>query len=241
MRDERVTLTTSDGPMDAYVARPDGVARAPGVVVVQEAFGVNAHIRDVCARLAGEGFVAVAPELFHRSGRGVELAYGDLAPVMPHFSRLTNATIETDLGAAFDWLDGDAGVDGPGASIVGFCMGGFASFLGACRLGARVRRAVAFYGGGILRARPNIGLSPLIDEAERMVAPLLLLFGGADAGIPQADIDAIDARLTALEKRHETVVYPGAGHGFFCDLRPSYHAEAAADAWPRTLAWLRGA
>jgi carboxymethylenebutenolidase len=234
MSESMLTLTTKDGPMDAFVVEPDGAKAPLGVVVVQEAFGVNAHIKDVARRFAAEGFTALAPEFFHRSGRGVNIPYGDFEKARPMLATLSNAGLESDLDAAIGELEGR--VPGGRVAVVGFCLGGFVAFLAACR--TRVATAVSFY-GGIARQRPGSPLVPLLDEAETIQVPVLLFFGDEDQAIARADVDAIEGRLRELGKEHEVVVYPGAGHAFFCDQRPSYRPEAAADAWVRTLGWLR--
>jgi carboxymethylenebutenolidase len=233
MNEDLVTLATRDGAMDVIVARPEEEGLFPAVVVAQEAFGVNDHIRDVCRRFAREGYVALAPELFHRSGRGVDVAYADLPSVFTHLAALTNEGLEHDLRACFDHLRGRREVVGTRIGLVGFCMGGFAAFLGACRLDPAA--TVSFYGGGIVSPRIQSKLKPLLGEATGIKSPILCLFGADDRGIPPADVEAVRHALDTLEAPHEVVVYPGAGHGFFCDQRPVYNGEAAADAWRRTL------
>jgi carboxymethylenebutenolidase len=235
MPNEIVTLATPDGPMDAFVAHPEGAGRFPALIVAQEAFGVNEHIRDVCRRFAAEGYLALAPELFHRSGRGVVVPYDDFPAARVHIGALANEGLEQDLAACFDHLRARVDVDPQRVGLVGFCMGGFTAFLGACRLAPAA--AVSFYGGGIVRPRAQGRMRPLLDEADGIRAPILCLFGAEDQGIPLADVDTIRGRLDALRTPHEVVVYPGAGHGFFCDARPSYHADSARDAWKRTLDW----
>jgi len=235
MNEESVPLTTQDGAMDAAVVRPDGEGPFPAVVVAQEAFGVNDHIRDVCRRFAREGYLALAPELFHRSGRGVNVAYDDLPSVYAHLAALTNAGLEQDLRACFDYLRRRPEVVGTRIGLVGFCMGGFSAFLGACRLDPAA--TVSFYGGGIVRPRVQSKLAPLLGEVAGIGSPILCLFGAEDQGIPPTDVEAVRHALDALEVGHEVVVYPGAGHGFFCDQRPVFNRDAAADAWRRTLAW----
>jgi carboxymethylenebutenolidase len=234
-QDSRVTIPTPDGPMDAYLARPDGKGPLPGVVVVQEAFGVNDHIRDVCRRFADAGYVALAPEIFHRQGAGIDIPYGDMPPAMAQLALLTNDGIEVDLAAAFDHLRGEADVDTWRVGLVGFCVGGFAAFLGACRLDPAA--TVSFYGGGIVRGRPGMKLEPVLEEADAIDAPLLCLFGAEDGGIPPADVETIRARLERGGIGSAVHVYEGAKHAFFCDQRPAYHPAAAADAWQRTLDW----
>lgn len=233
--DRRVTIATVDGPMGGFLARPEAAGPLPGVVVVQEAFGVNDHIRDVCRRLARAGYVALAPEMFHREGAGIEIPYGDMAKAMAQLALLTNDGLEVDLAAALDHLRGEEDVDTWRVGLVGFCVGGFAAFLGACRLDPAA--TVSFYGGGIARSRPNLKLEPVLETADAIDAPLLCLFGSEDSGIPPADVEAIRARLETRAIGCEVHVYEGAKHAFFCDQRPAYDKEAAGDAWQRTLDW----
>lgn len=233
MTEDHVLLSTPDGPMEAFLALPNTAEKVPAVVVAQEAFGVNSHIEEVCRRFAGAGYGALAPELYHRTGRGVVAEYGDFAKVRPLLSKVTNDGLATDTRAALGYLRAHPSVDSARVGIVGFCLGGFTAFLAACR--TNVAAVVCFYGGGIAQARPGIGLTPLLDEAAHIRAPILCLFGDQDQSISADDVDAIRSRLQTLETPHEVLVYPGAGHAFFCDQRPSYHAEAAAQAWQKTL------
>ncbi|MGE5277769.1 MAG: dienelactone hydrolase family protein [Acidobacteriota bacterium] len=239
MEERAVSIETADGPMPGFLAQPPGRDACPGVVVAQEAFGVNEHIRDVCRRLAAEGYVALAPELYHRAGPGTVFEYGDFAAVRPVLAELTNDGIETDLKAAIAFLRRQPRRAGAPVAAVGFCMGGFVAFLAACR--TDVASSVCFYGGGIVRQRPGAKMTPLLDEAGRIGCPVLGLFGEEDASIPMEDVALLRQRLAALGKAAEIVTYPGAGHGFFCDRRDSYRPEAAKDAWRRTLAWLEAA
>jgi carboxymethylenebutenolidase len=232
---ETITLTNAESPMDAFLARPEGDGPFPAVIVVQEAFGVNDHIRDVCRRFASEGYFALAPELFHRAGCGIVLPYDRFEAVRPYLSALSNESIEQDLSVSLDHVRGRADVDTRRVGLVGFCIGGFVTFLGGCRLDPGA--VVSFYGGGIVRPRAEGAIKPLIGETEKIRAPILCMFGAEDRGIPPEDVDTIEARLDRLKTPHEIVVYPGAGHGFFCDQRATYHAESARDAWRRTLDW----
>jgi carboxymethylenebutenolidase len=231
----RVVLATADGPMAAYVVAPSFAGPHPALVVVPEAFGVNAHIRDVCRRFAARGYLAIAPEIYHRAGAGLEIPYADMPPAMAQLALLSNAGIEQDLAAALAHARGRPDVDPARVGVVGFCVGGFAAFLAACRLDPAA--TVSFYGGGIVRPRAGLALQPLLEEAGGIRAPLLCLFGSADGGIPGADVEAIRQRLAGLDGGHEVVVYEGAGHAFFCDARPAYHAPSAQAAWERTLGW----
>jgi carboxymethylenebutenolidase len=222
--------------MHAYRAVPAGDDRRPALLVLQEAFGVNAHIRNICDRLAAQGYVALAPELFHRTGESVELGYTDMSLVMPHFSKLTNHGLTADIAAGLAALATDARVDATRIGVIGFCVGGFATYLAAEQTEAHA--FVAFYGGGILRARPHIALTPLIDDTARITRPILLLFGGQDQSIPPDDVKALDETLTSLGKAHEIVTLPDGGHGFACNDRAAYHQPSADEAWRITYDWL---
>ncbi|MGC8627164.1 MAG: dienelactone hydrolase family protein [Acidimicrobiales bacterium] len=223
-------VPTADGEMALYEAEPDGPARA-AVVVVQEAFGVNEHIEDVTRRLAKAGYRAVAPHLFHRTGDPV-LDYTNFDKVMPHMGALSEAGILSDLDAALSHLAA-AGFEARRTGIVGFCMGGSVSFLAAARrpLGA----AVTFYGGGILKGR--FGAPPLVELAPSLKTPWLGLYGDLDQSIPVEEVESLREAAAKAKVPTEIVRYPGAGHGFYCDARSSYHEASALDAWPRALDW----
>lgn len=227
-----VVLTTPDGPMTCFEATPEGDARG-AVVVVQEAFGVNAHIRDVTARLAAAGYHAIAPAYFHRAGGGAVEDYTDFAAIFPLFEGLTDEGILADTDAALDHLRAAGFADGR-IGIVGFCFGGRATFLVSLRraLGA----GVGFYGGGIA-TKGVLPFPALLDEAAELRTPWLGLFGDEDASIPVADVERLREALRSAAVDTEVVRYPGAGHGFHCDARADYHEAAAKDAWARTLAW----
>jgi len=225
-----VTLKTPDGAMGLYDAEPEGEARG-AVIVAQEAFGVNPHIEDVTRRLASAGYRAVAPHLFHRTGDPV-IEYGDYDKIMPQFAGLSEAGVLNDIDASIAYLEA-AGFPLGSIGIVGFCMGGTVAFLASVRrsLGA----GVTFYGGGVTEGR--FGMKPMVELAPELPTPWLGLYGDEDQGIPPEQVEALRAAAAKAKVPTEIVRYPGAGHGFHCDMRPDYHPDAAADAWRRTLAW----
>lgn len=239
MAETTVSLSTEAGPMSAFLAFPDGTEKIPGIVVAQEAFGVNGHIREICRRLAAAGYAAIAPELYHRDGPGLVFAYSDYEACRPHLLALTNEGIEADLNAAMAHLRSLPRVAGSRIGVIGFCMGGFVAFLSACR--TEVAAAVSFYGGGIVRPRPGARMSPVLPEAGRISCPILCFFGGKDASIPPEDVQRIRERLEALSTPNRVVTYPEAGHGFLCEERESYSPPAAEDAWKQSLVWFRDA
>jgi carboxymethylenebutenolidase len=229
MRD--VTIETPQGDMPLAVAEPAGEARG-GVVVIQEAFGVNDHIRDIARRLADAGYLAVAPAMFHRDGSPTFPYDGDLKALMPIFQSLTADTVDNDVAAAVGWLT-EQGIPMGRMGIVGFCMGGTVALHSATvhPFGA----SVTFYGGGVTEGR--FGMAPLVEQAPALLAPWLGLYGDEDKGIPVEQVEALRAAAATAAVETEVVRYAGADHGFNCDVRASHHAESAADAWARTLAW----
>lgn len=234
IRSEYVQLTVNDGTtMRAWIARPKEEGEFPGLLVLQEAFGVNAHIRDVAGRFAREGYVALAPELFHRTGPGFEGQYNNFPGVMPHMKALNDAAMAADLRAAYDWLRGAIGANPP-ICAVGYCMGGRAAFLAA--LTVPLAGAISYYGGGIA---PNATNAGLLGRASGIQAPLLLFWGGRDRHITPEHVKSTTDALRAAGKNFVNVEISNADHGFFCDARPSYSPAAAALAWPLTLAFLQ--
>lgn len=226
---EKATVEVGDGTrMDAYCARPQGGGRRPGVLVLQEAFGVTAHIRDVADRLAREGFVALAPELFHRTAPGFEGSYTDFAAVKPHYEAVTAETLSADLTAAHAWLLERGGVAAGDVAAIGFCMGGRAAFQADAVL--PLKAAVSFYGAGI---------APLLERAPKLSGPILLMWGGKDKHIPPEQVASVTAALRAAGKPFVNVEFAEADHGFFNDDRSSFHPASAAQAWALALQFLR--
>jgi carboxymethylenebutenolidase len=227
---ETVSLTVGDGTtMAAVVARPQSGGPWPGLLVLQEAFGVNAHIRDVTRRFAAQGYVAIAPELFHRTGPGFQGSYGDFDAVRAHIGALTEDGLRDDVTTAYDWLGTQATVKPGAIAAVGFCLGGRVAFLANAAL--PLSAAVSFYGAGIAPA--------LLAHAAGLHGSMLFFWGGRDQHIDAAQRRAVVDALTTAGRPFMNVEIADADHGFFCDQRPSYHAVAAGLAWDLTLAFLR--
>ena len=227
---EWIGLTTPDGPMRAYVARPESGAARAGIVVFQEAYGVNDHIQDVTRRFAQLGLVAVAPELFHRTVRAFDAPYDTedaWSKIEPHYTALTADGLADDAQSAYDYLAEIAGVQR--IANAGFCLGGRASYVANAR--AAFTASVSFYGGGI--APDLLGLAP------KQHGPILMFWGGLDTNIPPEKYRGVADALDGAKKAHEQVVFSQAGHGFFCDQRKSYNAQASQQAWALVIAFLR--
>ncbi len=225
---EKVELSVADGTrMSAYVARPKDGGAHPGLLVFQEAFGVNHHIRNVAERFAAVGYVAIGPELFHRTAPGFEGSYTDFAAVMPHLQAVTAETAEADVRSAYDWLRSSAKASD--ISSVGFCMGGRVSFIANSIVA--LRAAVSFYGGGIAPA--------LLDRAAKLQAPSLFIWGGMDKHITPEQRRAVTDTLSAEKKIYVNAEFSRADHGFFCDERAAYEPHSARQAWALTLEFLR--
>jgi carboxymethylenebutenolidase len=225
-----VMLDVEGAEMALYDAEPEGRARG-AVIVIQEAFGVTDHIEDVCRRFADEGYRAVAPHLFHRSGDPL-LDYSNIEKVMPHMQALNEPGLAADLSATVGYLT-SAGFDSSAIGIVGFCMGGTVTFFAASQhaLGA----AVTFYGGGVAEGR--FGIPSLIEMAPALKTPWLGIFGDLDKGIPVPDVERLRSAVAKAPVPTEIIRYADADHGFHCDARPSYHEASAHDAWRQTLEW----
>lgn len=228
---EKIALNVPGStPMAAYVARPVSKETHPGLMVFQEAFGVNSHIRNVTDRFAAHGYVAIAPELFHRTAPGgFEGNYQDFPSVMPHYQAVTNEAAEEDTLAAYSWLKANASVMPDRISCVGFCMGGRVSFLANSVV--PMRAAVSFYGGGIAPG--------LLDRAAKLNGAALMIWGGSDKHIPPEQRKAVIDAMRAHGKTYVNAEFSNADHGFFCDERSAYEPKAARQAWALTLEFLR--
>jgi carboxymethylenebutenolidase len=227
-----IRLRAGDGEMRCHQAQPRGQGRFPAIIVIMEAFGLNDHIKDVTERIASDGYMAIAPDLYYRESPNV-VGYDRLQEAIGLMQRLDAATVVANLGSVITHLKAQSFVNGERIGITGFCMGGTIAFLAACKFPTDIKAAVAFYGGSIADDSPT---APL-NSADDLQAPILCFFGDKDPYIPLSQVKKIEDRLGALGKSYEVKVYAGADHGFFCDDRASYHSEAAGDAWEKAKAW----
>lgn len=216
---QHVKLTTADAhTLGSYRADPAGTPKG-GMIVIQEIFGVNHHVRAVCDRLAALGYVAIAPAVFDRFVRDFECGYtpDEIANARSYLGNLNWDKMVLDMTAAKEELKGVGPI-----GVIGFCMGGTAAFLAATRIPG-VAAAVSYYGGQIAK---------FADEKPN--CPLQLHFGEKDEGIPLTTVEEIKKK----QPQAETYIYEGAPHGFYCDERAAYRKDAAELAWKRTQDFL---
>jgi len=228
-----VTIDAGDRKIPGYLARPADSRRRPAVLVFSEVFGVHEWVKDICRRLARQGYVALAPDFFVRHGDPSKTA--DMAEVMKIVAQASDAQVTSDTAAAIRFLKAQPYVDAGRMGVTGFCWGGGKTWLTAERFGD-FKAAVAWYGP--LKPNPKAPVAPApIQLAADLKAPVLGLYGGQDKGISAQDVADMRAALKAAGKGDcEIVVYPDAQHGFLADYRPSYDPSAAADGWKRMLA-----
>ncbi|MEW6149109.1 MAG: dienelactone hydrolase family protein [Pseudomonadota bacterium] len=221
--------------MPAYFARPAGNTKAPVIIVAMEIFGLHEYIRDVTRRLAKLGAFAVAPDYYFR--KGVDLTkVSEIKDLLPVVNAKPDAELLSDLDATVAWAQSQGG-DAARLGIIGFCRGGRTVWEYAAHSGT-LKAGVAFYGTLIDPANPLWPKSPM-QLAPEMKAPVLGLYGGADSGIPVAQVEQMKAALEQNKKAAEFRVYPEAPHGFHADYRGSYRKDAAEDAWKQAQAWFR--
>jgi carboxymethylenebutenolidase len=222
------SIDVPDGTkMDAYLARPAGEGPHPGLLVLQEIFGVNAHIRDIAERFARAGYAALAPDIFHRFAPRYEGTYDDIPKSIALTSHLTPDGIVRDLTAAHAHLAGSPVVAGKKVGAIGYCMGGRLAFV--ANVVTPLAAAVCYYGGGTHEH---------VDMVGNLSGPTLFFWAGKDSYIPVESHRKVVDALRAAGKPFVDVEFSYADHGFFCDARSNYDPAAAAQAWPLTLAFL---
>jgi len=229
-----LTIPSQSDRMPAYLAKPAGKNQGlPIVIVIQEIFGVHEHIRDVCRRLAKLGYLAIAPELYFRQGD--PSSYKDIGELFKELvGKVPDSQVMADLDHTAHWAATHGG-DGQRLAVTGFCWGGRIAWLYAAH-NPQLKAVAAWYGKLVGEKTLKTPRHP-IDMAQKLLAPVLGLYGGQDTGILPEHIDAMRQALSAANADAEIQVYPDAGHAFYADYRPSYHAASAEDGWRRMLQW----
>ncbi len=235
-----VKVKTKDGKeMAAYRAMPASGQGFGTILVVQEIFGVHAHIADLCRRFAKAGYYALAPELYFRQGD--PKGYTDIPKLLAEVvAKVPDEQVMDDLDSSVAFAKGEGKADTAKLGITGFCWGGRIVWLYAAR-SAGLKAGVAWYGRLVGNASPLTPKNP-IDLAKELKAPVLGLYGGADTGIPLDSVEKMRAALkdgSPAAQKSRIDVYPDAPHAFNADYRPSYRKEAAEDGWKKALAWFK--
>ena len=231
------TVKVNGGDMPVYFARPEKAKNPPVVLVCMEIFGLHEYIRDVTRRLAKAGAFAIAPNYYFRSGEDLT-KITDMPKLMPIVNAKTDAELMADLDATAAWAKSQGG-NANKLAILGFCRGGRTVWEYAAH-NKNLKAGVAFYGTVVdPPAQKTIWPKSPTELAADMKAPVLGLYGAADAGIPVAQVEAMKEALAKANKKAEFKIYPDAPHGFHADYRPSYRKEAAEDGWKMAIEWMK--
>lgn len=229
-KENYMSLGIADGTeMAAYTAFPGTEGVTPAIILLQEAYGVNGHMRRVADKFASDGYAVITPELFHRTApKYWEGDYSSFESVMPHYSALTNEGLTADLQACYQWLAEQGNVDKHRIFSIGYCLGGRVSFLANAVL--PLKAGVSYYGGGT---------DQIAGRAKDLHGRHLFFWGGLDKHIKAENIKTVTDALDAAGKDYINVKISFADHAFSCDDRPNYNKTAADDALALTLAFLK--
>jgi carboxymethylenebutenolidase len=231
-----VKIPVKDGEMPAYRAMPAKGEGFPVVLVVQEIFGVHEHIKDICRRLAKQGYLAIAPELYARQGDVSKLT--NIQQIISTVvSKVPDAQVMADLDAAAAWAGKSSKGNTDKLGVTGFCWGGRIVWLYAAH-NPQLKAGVAWY-GRLVGQQDELHPKHPVDLAAELKAPVLGLYGGQDSGIPLDTVETMRKALKDANKPSQIHVYPEAPHGFHADYRPSYRQMAAEDGWRRLLEWFK--
>ncbi len=220
--------------LDAYLAMPTGSGTYSAVIVIQEIFGVNEHIRDITERFAREGYIAIAPAIYQRQAPGFEVGYGDedLQLGRKYKNQTKARELLSDIQATIDYLYSLPEVKQEGVGTIGFCFGGHVVYLAATL--NDVAATASFYGAQIATWCPGEE-QPTIARTKDIKGTIYAFFGTEDPLIPNEQTEQIEAALKQHDIPHQIFRYEGATHGFMCDRRESYNPSAARDAWTKVL------
>ncbi len=236
MTDREISTTSVKVPngsleIAAYLAMPTSGSTLPAIIVLQEIFGINSHIRDVTERLAKEGYVAIAPALFQRTAPGLETGYTaeDMKIGKEYKDKTTAEELISDIQATINYLISQTPAKVNSIGCIGFCFGGHVAYIAATL--PEIQATASFYGAGITTMTPGGGKPTITRTKEIGGRTIYAFFGKEDESIPPKEVDKIEAALEKNQVLHRIFRYEGADHGFFCDQRASYNEAAAAEAW----------
>ena len=228
---QEIIISTPDGEMPAFLCVPTENSSQPAVMVIMEAFGLTQHIKDVTVRIANEGYLAIAPDLYYRKLPNNKFGYDEVSSAKAMMDSLDySKTVEEDIKATLDYLKSRIDVDSDRIGIMGFCFGGSMIFYAATKFSSEIAIAAPFYG---------VVLDEWLEAVSDITIPIYLFFGGTDPFIPEDRIKQIDSRFQELGKNYRLKVYNDAEHGFFCHERSSYNQLAAEDSWSELIKFFK--
>jgi len=229
-----VKIPVPGGEMPAYYAAPKKAGKFATVIVIPEISGLHEYQKDICRRLAKAGYYAISADPFFRKGDLAKVT--DIKQVLAAANSLEDSQMLADLDVLESWVEKQPKANAKKLSITGMCRGGRTVWMYTAH-SKKIKAAVAWYGH--FSPTPPTLLQTPIDVADKLTAPVLGLYGADDKSIPLDEIERMRAGCRAFEKTCEIHVYPGAGHAFHADYRPTYRKEAAEDGWKRMLAWFK--
>ena len=228
---KEIIISTPDGEMPAFLALTVENSPKPAIIVLMEAFGLTQHIKDITIRLAHEGYIAIAPDLYYRDLPNNKFGYDQVESAREMMYSLNfSKTVEEDIKATIDYLKLRIDVSSERIGITGFCFGGSMTFYTATRFSSDIAVAAPFY---------SVVLDEWLEAVKDITIPVYLFFGGADIFIPQERVQQIDSRFQQLGKNYKLKMYENAEHGFFCQERSSYNSLAAEDSWYELTTFLK--
>ncbi|MBW4658346.1 MAG: dienelactone hydrolase family protein [Drouetiella hepatica Uher 2000/2452] len=228
-------MVTLAGDLKGYYVHPSGTVAHPAVVVIMEAFGLNAYVKSVCDRLAQAGYAALAPDFYY----GDTFEYTNVSAAVAKLKTLKDDTVMTEFGKGLEFLASRMEVKPGAVGTIGFCMGGRFVYLASATHADKLKAGVSFYGGGIAANPDPLGRKALLDLTPAIQSPIMLMYGANDQSIAPDEHERIALSLSTNKKRYAINVFPDADHGFFSDRRDNYNSAASDEAWAMTLAFFQ--
>ena len=231
IKQQEIIIPTPDGKMPAFLGLPAENSPKPAIIVLMEVFGLTQHIKDVTKRIANEGYLAIAPDLYYRGLPSNKFGYDEVESAKSMMYGLDfSKIVEEDIKATLDYLKSRVDVYADRIGVTGFCFGGSMAFYTATKFSNEIAVAAPFYG---------VVLDEWLEAVTDITIPVYLFFGDADPFIPSDRVKQIDSRFQELGKNYKLKIYKNADHGFFCHERSSYNKLAAEDSWHKLTEFLK--